>query len=306
MKKDSSLSKQIHTTSNTNNFNPKNTILFVSICAFCLALLKLAFGILSNSIVILASSLDSLFDTLFSLFNYYSLKKSENPPNKYFNYGFGKIEGFASFVEGMIIFISGIYIIYQAIVKIYQNKGVDDINQGIIIMLISICVTSLIITYLKKVLQYTKSLIIKAEILHYKVDLLSNFAIIISLIVISFTGLEILDGIIGILLGIYICFNAFKIIKNGFLMLLDRAIDDNLEQQILAILNINKQITSYHDVKSRISGNVIFLEYHLVFNKTISLLKAHKISDNIEVDIKSLSSNYQWVILTHLDPYDDS
>ena len=84
----------------------KHTILIVSFTAFLLALLKLIVGVISGSVVVLASALDSLFDVLFSLLNFFAIKKIESPSNRYFNYGFGKLEGFASFFEGLFIFAS--------------------------------------------------------------------------------------------------------------------------------------------------------------------------------------------------------
>lgn len=284
----------------------KTSILIVCFVSFCLSIFKIIFGIISGSISVLASAIDSFLDTLFSLFNYFALKKIESPSNKYFNYGFGKLEGLAALFEGFLIFIFGIYIIYQSFIKFITSKGVYDINQGLFAMIISIIATTFLIIYLYYVLKTNNNLILKAEILHYKTDLLSNLVIIISLIIIEFTGMEILDSIIGAALGIYICYNAFCISKTGFFMLLDRAIDEDLHNKIVDILRSNTSITSYHDLKSRVSGNVVFLEYHLVFDENISLFDAHFISNNIETSIEKLSNTYKWVILVHMDPYDDS
>lgn len=47
------------------------------------------------------------------------------------------------------------------------------------------------------------------------------------------------------------------------------------------------------------------MEAHLVFHKNISLLDAHRISHEIEDEIRSLDTESPWSILFHLDPYDD-
>lgn len=284
----------------------KNSILFISLAALSLAILKLIFGVVSGSIIILASALDSLIDVVFSLLNYFALRKIESPSNKYFNYGFGKLEGLASLFEGCLIFASGIYIIYKSFIKFMDNGVIDSLSQGLFVMIVSICVTLFLVLYLKNILKHKANLIIEAELLHYKTDLLSNLAIIISLVIIEITGFDFLDSLIGGLLGVYICYSAFKISKNGLLMLLDKAIDDDLYKKIVDILDKEPKITSYHDLKSRISSNVIFLEYHLVFNENISLFDAHSISNEIEHSIEKLSDAYKWTILVHLDPYDDS
>lgn len=287
-------------------FFQTNAILVVSVSAFCLAVLKLIFAIVSGSVVVMASAIDSLLDMFVSLFNHFTYKKAQSPSTAYFNYGFGKLEGIAAVFESALIFGSGIYIIYQSIQKFIAHKGVDSVESGIVIMVISICATLAIVSFLRFVAKRNHSIIIKSEILHYKSDLFSNLAVIVSLILIYITGIHALDSLIGAILGIYICAQSYKIAKEGFLVLLDRAIDEKLHDKIVAILSEDRRISSFHHLKSRQSGKNIFLEYHLVFDKEISLFNAHEISDALEARIKGISSDFEWIILAHLDPYDDS
>lgn len=288
------------------NFIKKNAILIVGFSAFCLMILKLIVAIISGSMAVMASAIDSLLDMLVSLFNHFTYKKSQSPSTESFNYGFGKLEGMAAIFESVLICSSGVYIIYQSIQKFITKSAIDSVEQSILIMLVSILATFCIVCFLKYIAKSNHSIIIKSEILHYKVDLFSNLAVILSLILIYATSLFVIDSIIGAILGVYICIQSYKIAKDGFLNLLDKAIDENLHNKIIEILTSNPQITSYHHLKSRQSGKHIFLEYHLVFDSEISLFKAHSISDKIEENIKSISSDFEWIILTHLDPYDDS
>lgn len=286
----------------------KNVILIVSASAFCLTILKLIFALISGSVVILASAIDSLLDMFVSLFNHFTYKKAQSPSTASFNYGFGKLEGMAGIVESALICGSGVYIIYQSIQKFIANESIKSIESGIFIMLISICATFGIVSFLKIVSKNNHSIIIKSEILHYKTDLFSNIAVILSLILVYMTGIGAIDCLVGAILGIYICTQSYKIAREGFLILLDRAIDDKTHDKIIAILESHKgkAISSYHNLKSRQSGKNIFLEYHLVFNKEISLFNAHEISDGIEAQIKGIAADFEWIILAHLDPYDDS
>lgn len=282
----------------------KRTILFVSIGAFILTILKFIFGLISGSVLILASAIDSLLDVIISLFNYLALIKAESPSNQYFNYGFGKLEGITSIFESLFIFASGGFIIYKSIINFINNSSISGLEQSIFIMAISIALTLLLIIYLKASVD-RDNMIIKAEILHYKMDLLNNFGIIVSLLIIEYTEFNRLDSIVGGILGCYICFNSYKIFKDGLFMLLDRAIDKNLHNKIVNILDNYDLIEGYHELKSRVSGNTIFLECHLVFSENISLFDAHNIGNDIESRIASVNNTYKWAILIHLDPYDD-
>lgn len=288
------------------SFLQTNAILVVSVSAFCLAVLKLIFALVSGSVVVMASAIDSLLDMFVSLFNHFTYKKAQSPSTAYFNYGFGKLEGIAAVFESALIFGSGGYIIYNSVQKFIAQKGVESVESGIIIMAISICATFFIVCFLRFVAVRNHSIIIRAEILHYKSDLFSNLAVIVSLILIYATGFHAIDALVGGILGIYICVQSYKIAKDGIWNLLDRAIDDELHDKIVAILGADRRISSFHHLKSRQSGKNIFLEYHLVFDKEISLFNAHEISDALEAQIKGISSDFEWVIIAHLDPYDDS
>ena len=283
-----------------------NAILIVTASAFCLAVLKLIFAIVSGSVVVMASAIDSLLDMFVSLFNHFTYKKAQSPSTAYFNYGFGKLEGIAAVFESALIFGSGGYIIYNSVQKFIAQKGVDSVESGIFIMALSICATFFIVCFLRAVAVQNRSIIIRAEILHYKSDLFSNLAVIVSLILIYVTGFHAIDALVGGILGIYICAQSYKIAKDGIWNLLDRAIDGDLHDKIVAILSADRRISSFHHLKSRQSGKNIFLEYHLVFDKEISLFSAHEISDALEAQIKGISSDFEWVIIAHLDPYDDS
>ncbi len=74
---------------------------------------------------------------------------------------------------------------------------------------------------------------------------------------------------------------------------------------ILDILDNHKELSDYQNFRSRESGGVKFVEAHLVFRENISLLDAHRVSHEIEDEIRKLDTDSEWSILFHLDPYDD-
>ena len=62
------------------------------VAAIGLFVLKVAAAIATNSLAILASSLDSLLDAAFSGLNWYSAVQAEKPPDPEHPFGHGKIE----------------------------------------------------------------------------------------------------------------------------------------------------------------------------------------------------------------------
>lgn len=284
----------------------KKATVVSSATAGVLVLIKLTIGIMSGSVAVLASAIDSVLDLAVSAFNYFAINKSEQPADTMFNYGKGKIEALAAVIEGTIISISGLFIFYQAIKKAYLGDNTSYLGTSMIVMAISLVITVSLVIFLNYVAKKTNNMVIKSDALHYKTDVLSSGAILISLVLIQATGIELIDSIMGIIIAFYIIYSSYEIIKEGVYILLDAALEDDVVEKIKDIIVGEKQISNYHYLKTRKSGNTNFVDVHLVFNEGISLLKAHQIGDRVEDGIIKIDDKEKWVINAHLDPYDDS
>ena len=136
----------------------KRATLVSSSVATILVIVKLAIGVASGSVAVLASAIDSLLDTLVSIFNFFAIKKSEEHPDEFYHYGKGKIQAIAAVIEGTVISISGLYIIYIAIEKLSIGSVTKLLTPSIIAMLFSVVVTFLLVKYLLSVAKKTDNL----------------------------------------------------------------------------------------------------------------------------------------------------
>jgi cation diffusion facilitator family transporter len=283
----------------------KRATLIATTVATVLTIVKFAIGVASGSIAVLASAIDSLLDTVISIFNFFAIKKSEEKATNRFQYGKGKVQAIAAVIEGTVITLSGVYIIYEAINKAIYDLETARLNSAIIVMIFSIIVTFVLVWYLLRVAKETNSLVIKSDALHYKTDLLSNGVILLSLIIVYFTGLDVVDAIFGLAIGIYIIYSAYEIIEEGIFILLDHALDSEIVAQIEKKIIQHPKVNSYHWLKTRTDGTNNFVEFHIVLEPEMRLMEAHNISDQIEENIKQLDTKKKWIITPHYDPYDD-
>jgi len=283
----------------------KATIVSSSV-AFLLTIIKLTIGILSGSVAVLASAIDSVLDLFVSVFNYFAITNSEKPADEQFNYGRGKIEALASVIEGTIITLSGLFLFYVAIHKYLTGEISQYAQISIAVMIISLIITTALVIYLNSVAKQTNNMVIKADALHYKTDIWANMAVLLSLLLVYLTNNEIFDVIIGGLIAIYIIYSAYELIKDGVLVLLDSSLDEDIKNDIEKIIQNEKEVNDYHWLKTRTAGSNNFVDVHLVFDCIITLMAAHRVSDNIEEKIKNLDKSKKWIINIHLDPYDDS
>ena len=283
----------------------KATVVSTSV-AGVLVIMKMSVGILSGSIAVLASAIDSMLDFLVSLFNYFALNTAEKDPDDQFHYGRSKIEPLAAVIEGVVVSLSALFILYEALVKIAHPRQMEHMSESIWVMIASFIITGFLVAFLNYVAKKTKNMVIKADALHYKTDLYSNGAVLMALVLISYTAEELIDPILGVGIAIYMIYSAIPIIKEGILMLLDAALDSEDIQSIKNIIENEPIITDYHYLQTRESGSNIFVSVHAVFNVSISLYDAHLVSDKVEDKIKALFEGKKTHVLIHMDPYDDS
>ena len=284
----------------------KKATLVSSSTAALLVIIKMVVGLMSGSIAILASAIDSFLDLLVSIFNYFALSQSEKKADDTFNFGRGKLEAIAAVMEGTIISISGLFIAYNAVQKLLHPKAIAYMDLSLIVMGISIVLTAALVLFLMKVAKKTGNLVIRADALHYKTDLYTNGAILIALGIIHFTDYEIVDPLLGIGIAIYMIYSAYPIIKEGFLMLMDISLESEEIEKINHYLSEQSDINGFHHLSTRRSGSDIFLTVHVVFNISISLFDAHRISDNLEEGLDELFEDERVHTIIHMDPYDDS
>jgi len=283
----------------------KRATLVSSSVATLLVIVKLILGVASGSVAVLASAIDSLLDMLVSAFNFFAIKKSEEHPDEEYHYGKAKVQAIAAVIEGTIITISGIYIIYEAIKKLSKGTETTLLTPSILAMTFSIIITYLLVKYLLKVARETENLVIKADALHYQTDLWSNAAVLVALGLVYMTGMDTIDAIFGLGIGIYIIYSAYEIIQEGIEILLDRALDADIVENIGKIISDHPEITSYHWLKTRTDGDTNYVEFHMVLRPSMLLLEAHRIADEVEDKIFLLDTKKKWIITPHFDPYDD-
>lgn len=166
----------------------------------------------------------------------------------------------------------------------HKSPNIETIE--IITMIVAMAGTTLIMWNFLRIQKVNNSLIIKSDALHYASDLFMNGGILVALLGSKFFGLWWCDSVFAVGIGLWIIKNALPIITNGISMLLDHSLDLKSVKKIQSLIRSEKDLESYHSIKTRKSGDDIFIEAHIVFrDKKILLRHAHAISDHLEEKI---------------------
>ena len=266
-----------------------------------IVLLKLVVGIITGSVAIISEAIHSLLDLIASVIAFFSVKISNRPPDKEHPYGHGKFENISGTVETILIFIAGIWIIVESVQKLLHPTPIKLPFIGVIVMLIGALINWRVGKIVKKVGDETHSVAMQSNALHLLTDVYSSVGVAISLLLVSLTGWEVLDALIGIGIALYIMKESVELGRKSFTPLLDTGLtSDELRQIEEVLLSYKTQFIEYHDLRTRRSGAEEHIDFHLVLPSSMSIEEAHTLCDKIENDIKKVLINPN--ILIHVEP----
>jgi ferrous-iron efflux pump FieF len=268
--------------------------------AFALISIKFVAYILTGSVALLSSLIDSVLDSLASILNFIAVRHALEPADEEHRFGHGKAEPLAGLGQAAFIMGSSIFLIFEAINRFVNPQQIQHSDIGIGVMLISLFVTILLVIYQRHVVKETGSLAIQADSIHYFSDIALNISVILALLISAYTGWTLADPIAALLIAVYIIYSAWKIVKQSLDQLMDRELSDEDREKIKSIAIGHPGVSSLHDLRTRASGKDIFIQTHLDMNGEISLNEAHRIGDEVEAELQAAFPNAD--ILIHQDP----
>jgi len=269
--------------------------------SFTLIIVKIVVGILTNSISIIASAVDSFLDIITSSVNYFSIQKSEKPADSEHRFGHGKAEGLAGLFQTFVIWSSAVYLVYLSIVRLTEGGELVSVDWGILVIFLSIFVSYFLAKYIKKVAKETESLALGADSLHYSVDVYTNTGVVVGLVIIKLTGFNIVDPIISIVIAALIFWSSKDIIFQSVDILMDRELPpDTITEIEKSIMKYAPEVRSFHKLRTRNAGQAKFVEFHVVMDHTLTFVKSHEIAEDIVKEIKGNVPGSEVTI--HVDP----
>jgi len=263
-----------------------------------LIIMKLTVGIITNSVSILSEAIHSSLDLVAAIIAFFSVRISGIPADKEHPFGHGKAENVSGVIEALLIFVASAWIIAEAVKKIVNPGEAVSLGLGSVVMLISAVINGFVSHRLYKVAKKTNSVALEADALHLRTDVFTSLGVAVGLLLISVTGIHMLDPIIAIMVACFILYESFKLLRKAFNPLLDTSLSDEEIEKVEAILaSMNVR---YHDLRTRAAGQQRFIEFHLDAHPEETIEKIHRQCDAIE---ERLSEEFQDLsVVIHPEP----
>lgn len=260
---------------------------------------KILVGIISGSIAIIADGINNLADASSSVITLAGFKLASMPEDEEHPYGHARIEYISGMIVSVLIVVVGVELIKSSASKILHPSPLEFSWSVVIVLAAAILLKIWQALFNIRVGKKIHSVALAATGADSRNDEISTSAVLISIIIGKFTGLQI-DGYMGVLVALFIIWSGISLIKETMSPLLGEAPDEDLVNAIAEMAMSYDGVLGLHDLVVHNYGpGKIFASIHIEVDAGSDLMEIHDMVDNIENEI---SKKLHILLTAHMDP----
>jgi len=269
---------------------------------------KLVLGILIGSLALISDAIHSTADVVAAIITLIAVKVSDLPADATHNYGHGKIENLSAFGESLILILTAIGIGYASVVRLMEPRRLADwpaAYVAIALMVVVLFLTGYRAVRLVRSYATKRSSALRANLLHFTLDVVSAVVVLVSLILDQLTHQLWVDPVGALLIALIIFFASLRLAKQSVDVLMDRA-PAGLESQLQEAIRRVPGVSEVPRVRARQSGSQRFVDATIVVPANISLEESHRIATSVELAADAVDESID--VMVHVEPgpdYDD-
>jgi len=265
-----------------------------------LLIIKGIIGIITGSKAMLADCLNSASDIFSSIMTFIGNKIASIPRDDDHNLGHGKAEYIYSLLISIVMILVSLFTIKDSIFSLIY-KGVYKFNIFLIIVcIITIVVKLLLFLYTNSIYKKYHSLLIKANSKDHLNDCILTSLNLIS-IVLSYYGVYFIDGIVGIIIALFILITGLKIYKESYDVLMDKSISLATKKRVIDIINKHKEVKKINHFNATPVGYKYQISFTIFVDGNLSTFDSHSIADSLEKEITGTIDDIYLTVI-HVNP----
>lgn len=268
--------------------------------ASVLIVAKLVVWVLSDSVALLGSLIDSALDLMASLISLYAVHQALTPADAEHRFGHGKAESLAALGQSVFVGGSALFLLYAAGARLLNPQAIEYGGAAVGVMVLSLVLTMGLVRFQHYVINQTGSVAITADSLHYTADILVNGGIIAGLLAVTVLGWTLIDPLVAVGVASYLIVTAWAIARTSLDMLMDRELGEDARKTIREITLSHPEVRAIHELRTRSAGMHSFIQFHLELDGDLTLTEAHQIADEVERMVTERFPEAE--ILIHEDP----
>jgi ferrous-iron efflux pump FieF len=196
--------------------------------------------------------------------------------------------------------VSAVGILWRAIDRLIHRAETEAMGTGIAVSVLAIVLTFVLLWYQRQVIARTGSVAIKTDNVHYKSDLMLNGSVIVALVLDQALHVSGADAVFGIAIALWLAWGAWRASSEAVHQLMDREWPETERQQFLAAAAAYPELQGLHDLRTRKSGTLRFVQFHVWVPADWTVREAHDRLDHVEEQLQQRFPDTE--ILIHVDP----
>lgn len=257
--------------------------------------------LVTESVSMLSSLVDSALDFVASLVTFLAVRQALTPADADHRFGHGKAEALAGLAQAGFIAASGGGLLLTVSDRLLHPHQVQQEVVGVAISAFAIAVTLGLVVFQNYVVQRTGSIAIGADKAHYRTDILSNLAVGAALYLSGRFDQPLIDAGMAALVALYLLHGAWGVGRGSLDVLMDHELPEADRRRIVEIAKRHLDVQDTHDLRTRSAGLTKFIQLHIELEPALALVRAHEIGDQVEAEIQQAFPDAE--IILHVDPY---
>ncbi|MGV8841532.1 MAG: cation diffusion facilitator family transporter [Bauldia sp.] len=286
---------------------PLQRSLLLAIATFVVGIavlgLKLLAWWLTGSIGLYSDALESLVNVGASLAVIVTIWVAAKPADANHPYGHTKAEYFSAVAEGVLIIVAAASILLEAWRAFADPPVIEEMSLGLLINVGATAINAVWGYVIIAQGRRLRSPALVADGRHLFTDVVTSVAVVLGVLVASWTGVAVIDPIVAALVAVNILWTGWRIVRESVGGLMDEALAPDRVDRIRAIISREAEgAIEAHDLRTRHAGRLTFVEFHLVVAGAMPVTEAHDICDRIERAIRDEFEDVR--ISIHVEPED--
>jgi cation diffusion facilitator family transporter len=271
--------------SSKQNLKIQYTLTGLTVIVF---ILKVATFLITHSLSVLSDTLESVVNIIATIVGSYSMYIAAKPKDKDHPYGHGKAEFVSSAFQGSLIIGVGCLIIYESIDSFLHPGTLHNLGNGfwllILIAVINIATALFVMRIGKK--HNSMALVTSGKL--FLIDFFTTISVAIGILILIITNIQKVDSIIAILLGAWVVYDGYKILRVSLAGIMDEA-DMALLENVIAEINTHRNDSwiDLHNLRVIKYGPLMHIDCHLTMPWYLNVHEAHNVMDTFTDLIKS-------------------
>ncbi len=270
--------------------------------AIVLLVIKVTAAAITGSAAIYSDAAESIVHSLAVCFAAWALRYSHKPSDMNHHYGHDKVAFLSAGFEGAMICTASFLILYEAGKAFYFGPVIEHLGLGASLTGLAAGINLVLGLSLLAIGKRNHSPLLQANGKHVLTDVWTSAAVLVGLALMKVTRWPYWDPVTATLAALNILKTGFGLIRDSLGGLLD-ASDRVAEAKLLACLEAETEVRglSFHNFRHRHSGRTHWVEFHLVFDDSLSVAEAHATATAIEKKVAAILQPEARVI-THREP----